>query len=109
MRGNFVSETSKPGPDATPESTDPPTAKLSPGGRLLLLAGSIGPLGHMPASGTVAVAVAGVPLCWLMKRYLSNEAFLIMFVKAAPGCSRPSRCVSAKGLNSGRSRPTRLQ
>ncbi len=34
--------------------------------RLLLLIGSIGPLGYAPASGTVAVAVAGIPLYWLL-------------------------------------------
>ena len=33
---------------------------------ILLLAGSIGPLGHLPASGTVTVAVVGIPLYWLM-------------------------------------------
>jgi phosphatidylglycerophosphatase A len=35
-------------------------------GRILLLIGSIGPLGHLPASGTVTVAVIGIPLFWLM-------------------------------------------
>ncbi|MFQ5413296.1 MAG: phosphatidylglycerophosphatase A [Phycisphaerae bacterium] len=30
--------------------------------RALLLIGSIGPIGHLPASGTLAVAVCGVPL-----------------------------------------------
>ncbi len=38
------------------------------GQRVLLLIGSIGPLGHAPASGTVAVAVAGIPLFLLMHR-----------------------------------------
>jgi len=37
--------------------------------RVLLLVGSIGPLGHCPASGTVAVAVAGIPLFWLMSSW----------------------------------------
>ena len=32
----------------------------------ILLIGSIGPLGHLPASGTVTVAVIGIPLFWLM-------------------------------------------
>ena len=32
--------------------------------RLLLLVGSIGPLGHAPASGTVTVAVVGIPFFW---------------------------------------------
>jgi len=36
------------------------------GERLLLLTGSIGPLGHAPASGTVTVGVLGVPLFWGM-------------------------------------------
>ncbi|MCP4250629.1 MAG: phosphatidylglycerophosphatase A [bacterium] len=34
----------------------------------MLWIGSIGPLGHSPASGTVAVAVAGIPLFLLMHR-----------------------------------------
>jgi phosphatidylglycerophosphatase A len=38
------------------------------GHRILLLLGSIGPLGHAPASGTVAVAVAGIPLVLLLHR-----------------------------------------
>lgn len=35
--------------------------------RTLLLIGSLGPLGHVPASGTVTVAVVGVPLFWLLQ------------------------------------------
>ena len=31
-----------------------------------MLLGSIGPLGHLPASGTVTVAVIGLPLFWVM-------------------------------------------
>ena len=34
--------------------------------RALVIAGTIGPLGHLPASGTVTVAVIGIPLFWLM-------------------------------------------
>ena len=37
--------------------------------RCVLLIGSVGPLGHCPASGTVTVAVIGVPLVWLAGRY----------------------------------------
>ncbi len=50
---------------AEPGSTEPEQERDGHGRRLLLV-GSIGPLGHMPASGTVAVAVAGVPLFLLM-------------------------------------------
>ncbi len=32
--------------------------------KLLVSIGSVGPLGHAPASGTVTVAVVGVPLFW---------------------------------------------
>ena len=32
---------------------------------MLILVGSLGPLGHAPASGTVTVAVIGLPLFWL--------------------------------------------
>jgi len=40
----------------------------SPSGwrRFVLLMGSIGPLGHLPASGTVTVAVVGIPLYYWM-------------------------------------------
>ncbi len=34
--------------------------------RLLLIIGSVGPLGHLPASGTATVAIAGVPLLYLV-------------------------------------------
>ena len=51
------------------------------GQRVLLLIGSIGPLGYAPASGTVAVAVAGIPLFLLMHRlpllwYLAGTVLL---------------------------------
>ncbi len=52
----------------------------STGQRLFLLLGSIGPLGHLPASGTVAVAVAGVPLYYLMVCYLSWTQYAIVTV-----------------------------
>ena len=35
--------------------------------RVLLLVGSLGPLGHCPASGTVTVVVAGLPLFWFLQ------------------------------------------
>jgi phosphatidylglycerophosphatase A len=40
-------------------------ATLSLRQRVLVLIGSIGPLGFLPASGTVTVAVVGLPLFWL--------------------------------------------
>jgi phosphatidylglycerophosphatase A len=46
--------------------------------RIVLLVGSIGPLGHMPASGTVAVAAAGIPLAWAMRAYLSPGVFWLI-------------------------------
>jgi len=61
----------------------------SPGrgfGRIVLWVGSLGPLGHVPASGTVAVAVAGVPLVWLMRMYLGTGAYAavsIVFIGAS--------------------------
>ena len=39
--------------------------------RVLLLIGSIGPFGYMPASGTVTVAAVGIPLAWLMRVHLA--------------------------------------
>ncbi len=44
--------------------------------RLLLLAGGIGPLGYLPASGTVTVAVIGVPL-FLLTRNWSVTGYLL--------------------------------
>lgn len=60
------------------QSVQPPRRTAAQ--RLLLLVGSLGPLGHAPASGTVAVAVAGVPLCWLMRKYLSDGVYLAVTV-----------------------------
>ena len=60
--------------------------RRSPVQRVLLFIGSIGPLGYAPASGTVAVAVAGIPLYWLMTTYLSPTlyaAVTIIFALAA--------------------------
>lgn len=37
--------------------------------RWLVRIGSLGPLGHLPASGTVTVAVVGIPLFVLMSRW----------------------------------------
>ncbi len=68
----------------TDSSTLPDEANSKPPvtgfGRLLLLVGSIGPLGHAPASGTVAVAVAGIPLCWLMRSYLDATWYAVITV-----------------------------
>jgi phosphatidylglycerophosphatase A len=41
--------------------TPPTTAQ-----RWLVRIGSLGPLGHLPASGTSTVAIAGIPLFWLL-------------------------------------------
>lgn len=68
-------------PDASP--SDPPPRSISAAQRALLLVGSIGPIGYAPASGTVAVAVAGIPLCWLMHRYLSAPVYLAVSVAFA--------------------------
>ncbi|MBI4718846.1 MAG: phosphatidylglycerophosphatase A [Planctomycetes bacterium] len=35
--------------------------------RALILLGSVGPLGYLPASGTATVAVVGIPLFWLTR------------------------------------------
>lgn len=46
----------------------------------LLRVGSIGPLGHLPASGTVSVAVAGIPLAWLMRTTMSIWLYLAIVI-----------------------------
>ena len=53
--------------------------------RSLLLTGSIGPLGHLPASGTIAVAVVGIPLFRLTREW-SPEVYAIA-VMAFTACS----------------------
>ncbi len=45
--------------------------------RLLLCVGSLGPLGHLPASGTVTVAVVGIPLYYLMHDW-SRTTFAVV-------------------------------
>jgi len=42
-----------------------PVVARSKRDRVLILIGAMGPLGHMPASGTVTVAALGLPLFWL--------------------------------------------
>jgi phosphatidylglycerophosphatase A len=44
----------------------PMTKTLHTRHRLLIMVGSLGPLGHLPASGTVTVALIGPPLFWLV-------------------------------------------
>jgi phosphatidylglycerophosphatase A len=53
-------------------------AQRSLAAKLLLIIGSLGPLGHAPASGTVAVAVAGIPLAWWMTTYLTLPLYLLV-------------------------------
>jgi len=40
--------------------------KMTASERLLIWIGALGPLGYLPASGTVTVAAVGIPLFWLM-------------------------------------------
>lgn len=55
--------------------------------RLLLRIGSIGPLGHLPASGTVTVGVVGLPLYFVMHSWSLpiRLAVTILFTAAAVG------------------------
>lgn len=48
--------------------------------RGLLLLGSFGPVGHLPASGTMAVALVGLPLYWFAARHMSIGAYLAVAV-----------------------------
>jgi phosphatidylglycerophosphatase A len=50
----------------------------TPAQRLLLLIGSFGPLGHAPASGTVTVAVLGIPLWWLLATYTNTLTYTLV-------------------------------
>jgi phosphatidylglycerophosphatase A len=49
----------------------------------LLRIGSLGPLGHAPASGTVAVAVVGVPLYLVMQALLPVWAYVAVTIAFA--------------------------
>ncbi len=42
------------------------TEALTGRDRALVLVGSIGPMGHLPASGTATVGIIGLPLFWYM-------------------------------------------
>ena len=68
-------------PDTPSDEPAEPTKPSRPiSHSILLLAGSLGPLGHAPASGTVAVAVAGVPLAWWMVGNLSPTVYAVVCV-----------------------------
>lgn len=43
--------------------------------RLLLLAGSLGPIGHLPGSGTFAVALVGIPAAFVMTTRWSSGVY----------------------------------
>lgn len=48
--------------------------------KILLLVGSVGPLGHLPASGTVTVALVGVPLYRLMSGFSHGQYAIIVLL-----------------------------
>lgn len=52
-----------PGRETIPRVINPRTGWQ----QTILMIGSLGPLGHCPASGTVTVAVVGLPLYWLSR------------------------------------------
>lgn len=51
--------------------------------RLILFVGSFGPLGHAPASGTVTVALIGIPLFALVHSWSGVAQLLLVCVMAA--------------------------
>lgn len=69
---------------ATCDDTLMNTAK-TPLQRVVLLIGSIGPLGHLPASGTITVALLGIPLFWVTSTWptVTYLAVLAVFIAAA--------------------------
>jgi phosphatidylglycerophosphatase A len=48
--------------------------------RFLIVIGSIGPLGHLPASGTVTVALLGPPIFWVMHEWPWLAACVVTLV-----------------------------
>lgn len=62
-----------------------PMTRIGGPARFLLILGSLGPIGHAPASGTVAVAVAGIPAFALLHRcsVAVFSAILLAFVLGA--------------------------
>ena len=64
--------------------TEQPNRGRRPAWRALLLIGSLGPLGHCPASGTVTVALVGIPLFWVTRAWSATSYVgLILVVSAA--------------------------
>jgi phosphatidylglycerophosphatase A len=61
------------------------TRLLPPRDRLLITVGSLGPLGHLPASGTVTVALLGPPVFWLMHGWpwVATTAATLVFALAS--------------------------
>jgi len=55
--------------------------------RAILLIGSVGPLGHLPASGTVTVAALGIPVFWWFSEFHEQELWQVMIVLAFAGAS----------------------
>lgn len=67
------------------DSANPPVR--SSRDRLLLFVGSLGYLGFVPAaSGTVAVAVVGIPLAWLLRGWLNLSFWPYLLVVIAFTC-----------------------
>lgn len=68
----------------SPHSQKPVVAPSQVRDRLLLLIGTLGPLGHLPASGTATVAIVGIPCYWATRGmplwlYLLSLAALTLF------------------------------
>lgn len=59
------------------EPTEQLVSRPTAAQRWLVHVGSIGPLGHLPASGTATVAIAGIPLFWVLSQ--QSLAFQIVF------------------------------
>ena len=73
--------------DATATPPAEPTTERTPAAKALLWLGSLGPLGHMPASGTVTVLVVGVPMFYWMHTWPAwlYVTFSAAFILASVG------------------------
>jgi phosphatidylglycerophosphatase A len=59
---------------------DHPAVEWTKRQRTVILIGSLGPFGFLPASGTVTVAVLGVPLFYLMREWPYGARLLVALV-----------------------------
>ena len=69
----------------------------TPAQRALVLLLSVGPLGYLPASGTVTVALIGIPLFLWMSTWPAAAYVVVMLAFTAASITSPTGRVSRGG------------